>query len=100
LSERDYRRALRIGNHLSTRHLEHEQLIASAGLAPLEKRDVTPAFLQTARGWYAARNKYERQLRQSDGDAVFEERQHDAMALVRAVEDGLLRRAFFVAERP
>lgn len=101
LSEREYRRALRSGaNHLSTRHIEHEHLIASAGLTLLEKRDATPEFLRTAQGWYDARMKYEAGVRQSEGDDCFHQRQRDALAQIRAVKDGLIRRALFVATRP
>ncbi len=101
LSEKDYRRACRSGpNHLSTRRVEHRDLLASAGLRLVEERDLTPQFLRTARGWYEGRKKYERELREADGDAYFEERQHDAIVQIRAIEDGLLRRALFVATRP
>lgn len=75
-------------------------MLTSAGLSLVEERDLTPQFLRTARGWYEARKKYERELREADGDAYFEERQHDAVVQIRAIEDGLLRRALFVAERP
>ncbi len=98
LSETDYRRARRSGpNHLATRRVEHRDLIASAGLTLLEERDLTPRFLRTARAWYDARSKYERELREANGDAYFEERQHDAVVQIRAIEDGLLRRALFLA---
>lgn len=100
LSDRDYRRARRSGpNHLSTRRVEHHEMLTSAGLSLVDERDLTPQFLRTARGWYERRKKYERQLREADGDAYFEERQHDAIVQIRAIEDGLLRRALFVATR-
>ncbi|HET9477238.1 MAG TPA: hypothetical protein VFP63_07100 [Dehalococcoidia bacterium] len=100
LSEKDYRRARRSGpNHLSTRGIEHKELLASAGLSLVEERDLTRQFLRTAIGWYETRKTYERGLRQADGDAYYEERQHDAIVQIRAIEDGLLRRALFVAER-
>lgn len=101
LSEAEYRRARRSGpNHLSTRRIDHRDLIASAGLRLLAERDLTPQFLRTARAWYDGRRRYEAALRQSDGDAVFEERQQDAVAQIRAIEAGLLKRALFVATRP
>ncbi len=101
LSEVDYRRARRSGpNHLSTRRVDHEQLIASAGLRLLAVRDLTSQFLRTARAWYDGRRQFEAELRRSEGDAVFEERQRDGIAQIRAIEDGLLRRSLFVATRP
>jgi cyclopropane fatty-acyl-phospholipid synthase-like methyltransferase len=101
LSEAEYRRARRSGpSHLSTGRLDQGELIASAGLQLLEEHDLTPQFLKTARAWYDGRRRYEAELRQSDGDAVFEERQRDSMTQIRAIEAGLLRRALFVATRP
>lgn len=101
LSEAEYRRARRSGpNHLSTRRVEHRELIASAGLRLIVERDLTPQFLRTARAWYEGRRRFEAELRAADGDAVFEERQRDAVAQISAIEAGLLRRALFVATRP
>ncbi len=98
LSKPDYKRALRSGpSHLSTRRIEHRDLIASSGLRLIVQRDLTPQFLRTARAWYEGRRRFEAELRQADGDAVFEERQRDAVAQISAIEAGLLRRALFVA---
>jgi hypothetical protein len=101
LSEVDYRRARRSGpNHLSTRRIEHRDLLTAAGFELVDERDLTPQFLRTARGWYEGRLKFERELRKADGDALFEERQRDGIVQIRAIEDGLLRRSLFVATRP
>jgi hypothetical protein len=100
LSEPDYRRARRSGpNHISTRRVEHRDLLMAAGFELLEERDLTKEFLRTARGWYDGRRRFAAELRAADGDALFEERQHDAIVQIRAIEDGLLRRALFVATR-
>ena len=100
LSRRDYRRALRSGpNHLSTRRVEHRDLLEAAGFRLLQGRDLTPQFLRTARAWYDGRSRFEAELRRADGDAYFEERQRDGIIQIRAIEDGLLRRAVFVATR-
>lgn len=101
LPEADYRRARRSGpNHLSTRRIEHRDLLTAAGFELVEERDLTPQYLRTARGWYEGRLQFERELRQADGDALFEERQRDGIKQIRAIEDGLLKRSLFVATRP
>ena len=61
---------------------------------------MTAEFLTTTRAWLDGRSRFERELREADGAALFEERQRDSRVQAEAIEDGLLRRALFVAERP
>jgi hypothetical protein len=61
--------------------------------------DVTRDFLQTTRRWLAHATELEGGLRNSLGDAVFDEQQADRKKMIAAVEEGLLCRALFVGTR-
>jgi len=101
LSTADYRRAARSGpSAVTSRRREQADLLRAAGFARVREVDVTAEFLTTTRAWLDARSRFEAELRESDGAALFEERQEDSRRQAKAIEDGLLRRALFVAERP
>jgi hypothetical protein len=101
LSPADYRRAARSGpSAVTSRRREQADLVRSAGFEEVREVDVTAEFLATTKSWLEWRERYAAELRAADGDAAFEERQHDSRVQARAIEDGLLRRALFVARRP
>lgn len=98
LPERLYRRALRAGpSAVASRHISQLDLLGRAGFTSAEETDLTPEFLATARRWYEGRQRLEAELRASEGDGWLEERQADSRAMIRGIEDGLLRRSLLVA---
>jgi hypothetical protein len=97
LSSAEYRRALRAGpTFVSSRRLDHVELLRRAGFESVEERDLTPEFLQTSRAWNAARAAHAAALIAEDGEAAFRERQADNEVQSDAIVDGLLRRSLFI----
>ena len=99
LSPAAYRRALRSGPSAGgTRRRNHHDMLFSAGFRLLEETDLTADFLRTARAWFEGRRRYEGEMRAALSAERYEEQQRDSETQIRAIEDGLLRRALFVCE--
>jgi cyclopropane fatty-acyl-phospholipid synthase-like methyltransferase len=99
LSPAAYRRALRSGPSAGgTRRRNHHDMLFSAGFRLLEETDLTADFLRTARAWFEGRRRYEGEMRAVLSAERYEEQQRDSETQIRAIEDGLLRRALFVCE--
>jgi len=100
-SDADRRRILALGDPpaLASSATETE-LLRSAGFAGIEETDETEAYLRTSRGWYEARQRYAKELRELDGAQAFEEGQENRRKRIAFIEAGLQRRALFVAVRP
>ncbi len=97
LSDANYARALKHGpSYMSTRRRNHQSLLRAAGFDHVAEFDVTKEFLVTQRGWHDGRQRYEDVLIESEGRALFDERQLDARLVIEGIEAGLLRRALFV----
>ncbi len=98
LPERAYRRALRRGpSAVSARQLPQAELLRRAGFLLEDELDVTAEFLETARAWYGGRQQRAAALKEADGEAEFGRRQSDSRLQIEAIEEGLLRRALFLA---
>lgn len=67
-------------------------LMHQAHFEDIELTDVTSQFLSTARSWHERFARYEAEIKTVLGEARWEERQASRAELVRAVEEGLLRR--------
>lgn len=97
LSRRDRRRAARWGPPAVATSSTYPRLLRSAGFVDVEETDRTADYLATAQAWM--RHEQEEAERPgapaylADGSA----RRRDTAA---AIEDGVLRRAEFVATRP
>jgi len=100
LSNRDHRRAVRLGPRAVGSGREQAELLEAAGFVPIVVTDVTRDFLETARRWFTRAWELEAELRSTLGDALFDEQQADRKEMITAVEEGLLRRALFVGARP
>ena len=101
LTRGDYRRALRSGpSAVSARRKDHEDMLRAAGFRDIAQTDLTEEFLRTTRGWYEGRQRHAAELIAAGGETMFRERQSDSRKQMRAIEDGLLCRALFVATRP
>lgn len=100
LSKRDHRRAVRVGPRAVRSDREPWDLLQAAGLTDVEAVDLTPEFLETARGWHDHSVSLERELRAAVGEAEFDQQQADRRETVAAIEDGLLSRALLIAAKP
>ena len=75
-------------------------LLATAGFADIEERDVTPAYLHTACAWYEAWTRHETEARALLGSVKFDEQQAYRLESIRGIEGGFLKRSLFSAMRP
>ena len=100
LSETAYRRAVQAGPPSVASRREHQAMLRSAGFVEIADTDVTTEYLRTARGWLEARDRHAAELRAAEGEAEFEQKQMQDQAEVETIQEGLLRRCLFVAERP
>ena len=79
---------------------DHVSMLERAGYADAFGIDVTDAFLDTARAWLREAGQRAADLAALEEPGAFEERQIERERMIRAIEDGLLRRSLFVATRP
>lgn len=78
---------------------EHASMLRRARLDLDVERDVTAAFLDTARAWLRESDALADELRGLEPPGGFDERQEDRRRMIAAIEDGLLRRSLFVASK-
>jgi hypothetical protein len=97
LSKRDHRRAVRLGPRAVFSDREQAVLLRAAGFVQIEEVDFTAEFLETARRWLRFSQEFERALRESLGNQVFDQQSADRKGMVAAIEEQLLARALFVA---
>jgi hypothetical protein len=72
----------------------------AAGFVDITETDVTNEFRRVARAWIDQNDAHRDALVDLLGSQAFEERQVERQTLLRAIEEGLLRRSLFVAMRP
>jgi hypothetical protein len=85
---------------VTSRRRQQRDLLRSAGFAEIAETDVTDEFLRIARALLEARGRHAIELRESEGVSEFAKEQAARRARAAAIEEGLLRRSLFVAERP
>ena len=100
LSRREHRRAVRLGPRAVASDRPESELLAAAGLAEVDEVDVTEEFLETARRWLRFSRELEPALRESLGDDAFDQQLTDRTDMVKAIEEGLLKRSLLVAAAP
>jgi hypothetical protein len=99
LSEERYRKAMRnLPPTVSSLRRDYVELLQSAGFAEVSEHDLTAEFLETSRAWLSARTRLDPDLRRIEGE-THDRRMRENRTNIAAVEDGLLRRAMFVAGR-
>lgn len=98
LSAADRRRAATAGPP-SVTGKDTSELLVQAGFADVFERDVSAAYLDTAKAWRVARIEYRDVLRPLD-PAVYDERIKHGAETIDAIERGWLRRTLHVARRP
>ena len=96
-----YRRALSLGPRaVATRRRDHEEMLAAAGFETIRTFDVTAEFRQASLDILEGEAQHESQLRPAMGDEIFYGRQVQLEESIEGIDDGLLRRALFVATKP
>ncbi len=100
LSKRDHRRAVRLGPRAVASNRGQAELLAAAGFVDVEEVDVTGEFLETARRWLRFSAELEPALRAALGDEVVDEQVADRTDMVKAIEEGLLKRSLLVGAAP
>lgn len=78
----------------------YPEMLRAAGFVDVEERDVTPEYLEVARRKLALSERLADGLSELMGPAEYAEAHAKRGRCVAAIEDGLLRRAIFVARRP
>lgn len=94
------RRAQRSGPRAVGSRTDQPQLLVSAGFTNIEAVDLTTEWAHTARGWLDGWAANEAELSALESPRAFAQRQRERRRQLRAIEDGLLRRALFSATRP
>jgi hypothetical protein len=100
LSASERRRARRSGPRAVAARVEQTRLLSSAGFVDIDELDLTSGFAATARAWLTASEAHAAELAELERPGAFQQRQRDRRNLLRAIEDGLLRRALLSAARP
>ena len=94
------RRARRSGPRAVGSRSDQQQLLISAGFIDINMIDVSAEWACTARGWLAGWIAHEAELTALESPEAFAQRQRERQTQLRAIDDGLLRRALFSAARP
>lgn len=79
---------------------EQTALLRNAGFARIVETDVTAEYRRTQAALYEANARRERALRRVRGDEDFENSQRFRLHRLRGIDDGIVRRSLFVAQRP
>ncbi len=75
-------------------------LLRNAGFARIVETDVTAEYRRTQAALYEANARHARALRRTRGDKDFEDSQRFRLHRLRGIDEGIIRRSLFVAERP
>lgn len=92
LSKREHRIASRLGPRAVTARSSDDDLMARAGFVDVEVTDATASFGRVARAWHGEYARHEREVQEVVGRDEWEQRQTDRAGIIRAVDEGLLRR--------
>ena len=94
------RQAQRSGPRAAGSRSDQRQLLISAGFTDIDVVDLTIEWARAARGWIDGWAANEAELSARESPAAFAQRQRERRTQLRAIDDGLLRRALFSAARP
>lgn len=99
LPPRDRARARNAGPRAVGSRGDHASMLGRAGFDVDVARDVTPAFLETARSWLRESDAFAGELAGLLPPGGFDQGQRDRRLMIAAIEAGLLARTMFVATR-
>lgn len=101
LSRSDFQRAVAAGpDDCAVPGGDYRALLADAEFSEIEERDVSDAYLETAKRKLVAADRYAEGMRELFGEEYFEQKQAERRAGIAAISDGLLKRSWFAALRP
>ncbi len=75
-------------------------LLRNAGFARIEETDVTAEYRRTLEALCQANDRHAGSLRRIRGSGDFDTSQRYRRERIRGIDDGIIRRSLFVAERP
>ena len=74
-------------------------LFTEAGLEPVTSEDLTEEFRKTCRALGSARDALEVELREAEGDEIYEEERRKEVDMRKGIDGGLLIRSLLVARK-
>jgi hypothetical protein len=99
LDKRDRRRAAAAGPPAIATRSTYPSLLRTAGLASIERIDVTADYRVTASARMDARNAHAQAFADEFGADELRERNAEGERRLSAIDDGLLKRFLYVAHR-
>ena len=99
LARSDRRRVARSGPSAVLVRTGYASLLATAGFATIERRDMTHEYRTTQQAWLDAMRHRAPAIGTAMGHAAFNERIADRSRALAAIDDGLLRRTEYLASR-
>lgn len=99
LSGAGRRRASRSGPSAVALATSYESLLSSAGFATTSVTDITDEYASTLRRWIDAHARREAAIRDAVGSEAFDERAEGRRETLSAIDDGVLSRFLYTAER-
>lgn len=99
LSPEQMQRAEKVGPSAVGAPGDHVDLLRAAGFTGIAERDLTADFIETTKSWLRELDAHAEELAPLQPAGAFEERQRERRAMLAATEDGLLRRALYLARR-
>ena len=93
------RRAAELGPSDVTAPASIEALTQAAGLTVVLTEDVTDSFRATCAALVAARRDLEDELRAVEGDGFYEEERRKKNAILKGIDEAILRRSLVVASK-
>ena len=99
VTEAQERQAAELGPSDVAASASPEALTQAAGLTIVVTEDVTDAFRATCAALAAARRDLEDELRADEGDDFYEEERRKKTAMLKGIEEGILRRSLVVANK-
>lgn len=100
MSARDRRRTEPVAPRATWTRRPYADLLAAAGFADVDRRDVTAAYRATVLAWLTASRPVLDELAAVDGASAVDERLAKWEAAIGLIDDGLLLRARYSATRP
>lgn len=100
LSSADARRAQVFGPSEVLADASHPELLAAAGFEVIVDEDATTAFHSACGALLRARSELQDELRETEGEHLYEEEQHKKSLMLEGITHGLLVRSLHVARKP
>ena len=97
LTPEDRQRAAALGPSDVLADATPDALAKTAGLSVIVYEDVTEEFGATCDALVSARSRLETQLREIEGEEIYEEEREKKEAMQSGIREGLLRRCLLVA---